>query len=136
MNTRILLIEDNPDHALLVELALEALTPAPHIIHIRDGQQALEHVQTRDRALLPHIVLLDLKLPRVDGLEVLRIIRLSEAWQHVPVLVLTTSNRPADVEACLAYGANAYLSKLSDLPHLASRVMAMQATPLPAVPAY
>lgn len=127
MTIRILLIEDNPDHALLVETALEALTPAPELRLIDDGQQALELIQSIPSPL-PDLVLLDLKLPKVDGLEVLRAIRAAARWQAVPVMVLTTSNRPADVEACVANGANVYLSKITDLSGLSERITILFST--------
>ncbi|MGQ0602595.1 MAG: response regulator [Anaerolineales bacterium] len=127
MTIRILLIEDNPDHALLVETALEAMTPVPELQLIDDGQQALELIQSTFGSL-PDLVLLDLKLPKVDGLEVLRTIRAAARWQAVPVMVLTTSNRPADVEACVANGATAYLSKITDLSRLSERITILFST--------
>jgi CheY-like chemotaxis protein len=128
MSLSILLIEDNPDHALLVEMALEALTPPAELHLIADGKQALDCLQSA--GALPDIVLLDLKLPRVDGLAVLQAMRQSARWRAVPVIVLTTSNRPADVEACLASGANAYLSKITDLSSLATRLAALLPMPV------
>ena len=126
MSPRIVLIEDNADHALLVELALEPLSPELRLIP--DGKLALDFL--RSTGDLPDAVLLDLKLPKVDGLEVLRAIRRERRWGSVPVIVLSTSNRPADVEACLADGANAYLSKITDLSGLAARLTAMLGVPV------
>jgi CheY-like chemotaxis protein len=115
----ILLIEDNADHALLVQSGLEAYPALPFRVTIlSDGLQALEYIrwQTQVPVLgLPDLVLLDLKLPKVGGLEVLREMRASANWLSVPVVVLTTSNNPADIRACFASGANAYLNKLSAL---------------------
>lgn len=114
----ILLIEDNPDHALLIQAALEAAGwPAPMSV-ISDGAQAIEYVRWHGPAGgygLPSLVVLDLKLPKVGGLEVLRLMRATPGWRQVPVVVLTTSNHPADREACLAGGASLYLSKISAL---------------------
>ncbi len=114
----ILLIEDNPDHALLIQAALESAGwPAPLSV-ISDGAQALEYVRWHGPAGgygLPCLVVLDLKLPKVGGLEVLQLMRATPGWQQVPVVVLTTSNHPADRDACLAGGASLYLSKISAL---------------------
>lgn len=119
MTRRILLIEDNPDHALLIQAWLEdhpAL--APQLTVLSDGLQALDFIRWQAQTpvtSLPDLVLLDLKLPKVDGLDVLRALRASAAWTAVPVVVLTTSNNPADIRASFASGANAYLSKSSAL---------------------
>ncbi|MBP7690434.1 MAG: response regulator [Anaerolineales bacterium] len=116
MTRSVLLIEDNPDHAVLIQAVLETAWPAAvRVMILSDGLQALEYVRHPAPAPvlgLPDIVLLDLKLPKVDGLEVLRALRGAAAWERVPVIVLTTSNNPADVRACYATGADAYLSKL------------------------
>ena len=119
MTRTILLIEDNPDHALLIQAWLEAYQPlALQVTILSDGLQALDYIRWQAQApvlALPDLVLLDLKLPKVDGLDVLRAMRASPAWRLVPVVVLTTSNNPADIRASFASGANAFLSKLSAL---------------------
>lgn len=119
MTRTILVIEDNPDHAVLIQASLElGWAEIPRVTVMSDGLQALNyiHSQSPDPVLgLPDLVLLDLKLPKVSGLEVLRALRAAAAWQAVPVIVLTTSNNPADVQASFASGADAYLSKLTTL---------------------
>lgn len=118
MRRAILVIEDNPDHVLLIQAALEALPNARPLMVMSDGAQALEYIRWLSAAPLPELpclILLDLKLPKVDGLEILRALRASPAWRHVPVIVLTTSNYPADILASLMHGASSYLSKLSAL---------------------
>lgn len=116
-----MLIEDNPDHALLIRAALETLVPPPRLTVLSDGAQALEYIRAEavTSALeLPGVVLLDLRLPKVDGLDVLRAMRASSVWRQVPVIVLTTSNHSADRQACYANGANFYLSKVLGLKTL------------------
>ncbi|MGH2522421.1 MAG: response regulator, partial [Anaerolineales bacterium] len=88
----VMLIEDNPDHALLIQTALE---DSPHVQGVRvigDGEQALNYIQVETAApsatSLPGLVVLDLKLPKVDGLDILRAIRASPVWQKIPVVVL------------------------------------------------
>ena len=124
----IMLIEDNPDHVLLIQAALEDCRHAPHLQVLADGEQALRYIQASTTlgpgAGLPRLVLLDLKLPKVDGLDILRAMRASSVWREVPVVVISTSNRPADVEACYASGASAYLAKIGSPETFASRVCA------------
>jgi CheY-like chemotaxis protein len=115
-NAVVMVVEDDPDHAMLIRTGLEASPQVRQVKVIRDGEQALDFVQFESIAeaarSLPDLVLLDLKLPRVDGLDVLRAIRRSPIWRKVPVVVLSTSARQADVQACYASGANAYVTKV------------------------
>ena len=112
---RVLLVEDNPDHTYLTELVLEGADVAHEIVHAVDGQEAIDRLQGggahRGDALQPALVLLDLKLPRVDGHQVLRVMRADPALRLVPVVILTTSNNPADIEQSLALGASDYVVK-------------------------
>lgn len=119
MRPALLLVEDNPDHALLIQTLLESAWPADvRLTVISDGQQALEYIRVQAQTPvfgLPDLVMLDLKLPKVNGLEILRELRRLSAWRSVPVIILTTSTNPADVQAGLAGGAAVCLSKLSAL---------------------
>ena len=113
----ILLVEDNEDHAELVIRGLESNRVGNRIIHVEDGEAALDYMFQRGRfadpaaAPRPHLVLLDLRLPRVDGLEVLRTLKLSEETKRVPVVVLTTSEAERDVAMAYEHHANSYLVK-------------------------
>jgi len=108
----ILLIEDNPDD---VELTLHALKRQA-ICHnaqvARDGQEALDLLATRIDP--PRVIFLDLKLPKVDGLEVLRQIKSNPATQKIPVVVLSSSNQEWDIESSYRLGANSYIVKAVD----------------------
>jgi CheY-like chemotaxis protein len=108
----ILLVEDNPDDAALTEVALRGL-PA-HIEVARDGQEAIDYMfnQAND---LPRLVLLDLRLPNIDGLEVLRRIRQNERTCLTPVVILTSSTAPDDITTGYRSGANSYVCKPLDL---------------------
>jgi CheY-like chemotaxis protein len=122
---RVWVIEDNPDHALLIATQLETLTSIGGVTITADGEQALHYIQAwpgLPAAELPGMVLLDLQLPRVRGADVLLALRASDAWRDVPVVVLSTSAAPSDIEMCFKNGANAYLTKGVHLPHLAARV--------------
>jgi CheY-like chemotaxis protein len=116
----ILLVEDNPAHAELVKRSLEGHPVANRIIHITDGETALNYLFRREKfadpaaSPRPHVVLLDLRLPRVDGLEVLREIRTSAELEKMPVVVLTTSEAEMDAAKAYEYHANSFLVKPLD----------------------
>ena len=109
--TTILLVEDNPDDAALTEIALRGLPAQLEVA--RDGQEALDYL-FNDANNLPRLVLLDLRLPNIDGLEVLRHIRENERTRLTPVVILTSSVAPDDVATGYRYGANSYVRKPSD----------------------
>jgi CheY-like chemotaxis protein len=120
----ILLVEDNPDHAELVRRSLEHF-PAPIFLHhVEDGEAALEYIigqgKYADRAQFPapHLVLLDLRLPRLDGLEVLRQVKSHPALHQTPIVVLTTSYAERDVAMAFEHRANSFLTKPVDAERL------------------
>jgi len=116
----ILLVEDNPAHAELVIRSFENQRVANKIFHVWDGEEALDYLLRRgkytdpEKSPRPNVVLLDLRLPKVDGLEVLREIKSVEGLKRIPVVVLTTSQ--AEIDASRAYDchANSYLIKPLD----------------------
>jgi two-component system response regulator len=113
----ILLVEDNPHDAELVIRALRNHDLAHHLVHLPDGQAALDFLfgsgthSGRDVRKRPKVVLLDLKLPKVDGIEVLRRIRADERTKQVPVVVLTSSREVRDVSTAYQLGANSFIVK-------------------------
>ena len=113
----ILLVEDNPDHAELVKRNLEEFQVANHIKHVEDGEAALDYVYRRgaysDHKNFPRpdLILLDLRLPRIDGLEVLKQIKRDLTLQAIPVVVLTTSDAEKDLAQAYEYHANSYVTK-------------------------
>lgn len=108
----ILLVEDDPDDELLALRALGANDLVAEVVVARDGAEALERLFRGDA--LPDLVLLDLKLPKVDGLEVLRRLRADERTRRLPVVVLSSSTERRDVVACYGLGANSYVRKPVD----------------------
>jgi len=120
MRKEILLVEDNPDDVELTRLAFEESKIANKLVVVSDGAAALDYLfargryADRDPAQLPSIVLLDLNLPKVDGREVLQAIRANDSTRTLPVVVLTTSTEPFDVEASYALGVNSYIQKPVD----------------------
>jgi len=113
----VMLVEDNPDHAELIMRTLADHRVANKIIHFADGQTALDYLFRRGEhanpraSPRPHVILLDLRLPKVDGLEVLRTIKESEELCVIPVVVLTTSEAERDVARAYNHHVNSYLVK-------------------------
>jgi two-component system, response regulator len=116
----ILLVEDNADDEVLTLRALKKNNINNQIVVARDGVEALEYLlgtgahEKRDLSIMPQVVLLDLKLPRIDGLEVLRRIRAHEQTQLLPVVVLTSSTEDQDRVQSYGLGANSYVRKPVD----------------------
>jgi two-component system, response regulator len=113
----ILLVEDNLSDVALTLRALKKGDIAADVIVARDGVEALDYFfgtgmhAGRDTTVMPHLILLDLKLPRVDGLEVLRKIRADERTRRLPVVVFTSSSEEEDMIKCYDLGANSYVRK-------------------------
>lgn len=120
MNTRpILLVEDNPDDEALALRAFAKLNITNKVIVARDGVEALDYLfgtgpHAETTPPLPAVVLLDLKLPRIDGLEVLQRIRGNEKTQILPVVILTSSREEQDIVQGYNLGANSYVRKPVD----------------------
>ena len=114
-NKIILLIEDNPDDAELAVRAFEMARVKSTVLRAGDGVEALDYLfgtgTHAAQGVLPDVVLLDLKLPRVDGLEVLRRLRADERTRYLPVVIMTSSLRERDIENGYALGANSYVCK-------------------------
>jgi len=117
---KILLVEDNPAHAEMVIRSFETNRVANTINHVVDGEQALEYLNNegaykdKDKYELPHVILLDLRLPKIDGLEVLATIKDSDRLKSIPVVILTTSAAEIDVAKAYKHHANSYLVKPID----------------------
>ena len=112
----ILLVEDDDGHAKLVELNLKRAGVANPIIRAKDGMEALDYVLSRGSYAdqpAPHIllILLDINMPRMDGVETLRQLKSNEALKSIPVIMLTTTDDPREVERCYELGCNIYITK-------------------------
>lgn len=123
MTADILYVEDNLDHAELVLRCLERHRMRERVLHLEDGERALEWLSAvkQQTAARPRMVLLDLRLPRVDGLDVLRYMKSSSELRDIPVVVFTTSSGRRDMREAYDNFANSYLVKpddLTDLDHL------------------
>ena len=117
MDKIILLVEDNPDDEMLTIRALKKNNILNEVVVARDGVQALDYLfgegehAGRDVSIQPQVILLDLKLPKIDGLEVLKRIRSDERTKLLPVVILTTSNEQRDMISSYELGANSYIRK-------------------------
>lgn len=110
----ILLVEDNPDDESLAIRALGQCSVRSHAVVARDGAEALHLLHGAD-AIDPDLVLLDLKIPKVPGLDVLRRIRANERTRTIPVVVLSSSDEATDIDESFDLGANSYIRKSVDL---------------------
>jgi CheY-like chemotaxis protein len=127
MNKKIILLaEDNPDDALLTIHALKEATICNEIEHVADGVEALDYLFARgkytgrDPASLPALLLLDINMPKVNGLQVLREVRANAVTKHLRVVILTTSREEQDVIASYDLGANSYVRKPVDFDEFTS----------------
>ena len=124
----ILLVEDNPSDVGLTQRALAKSRIANELVVVEDGQEALDYLfgqgpyAGREAGEVPALVLLDLKLPGVDGLEVLRQIRADPRTRRLPVVILTTSKEEQDVAQSYDLGANSYIRKPVDFTQFAQAV--------------
>jgi two-component system response regulator len=113
----ILLVEDNPDDAMLTIAALRKKNLADKLIHLKDGVEALDFIygtgayEGRRIDVIPKVILLDLKMPRLNGLEVLEKIKSDPQTAMIPVVVLTSSFEDSDVKRAYQLGANSYVVK-------------------------
>jgi len=120
MTKIILLVEDNPDDEELTLIAFRKSHIANEVVVARDGAEALDYLfgtgvhATRDMNIMPTVVLLDLKLPKVDGLEVLKRLRENDRTRRIPVVVLTSSKEQQDIVESYNLGANSYIRKPVD----------------------
>lgn len=134
---RILLVEDNYEHLKLTRYLLQQNRVPGEVFVVRDGQEAIDFLYRRNqfsdaaKSPRPHIVLLDLNIPRINGKEVLRTIKTDDRLQDIPVVVFSSSDRQEDIQYAQENGAAAYISKsggfeqlgqaLASLPQYASR---------------
>jgi two-component system, response regulator len=127
----ILLVEDNPRDAELTIRALKRSNLANRLITVEDGAEALEFIfcrgkyATRDSGHPPKVVLLDLKLPKVSGLEVLRALKENENTRAIPVVVVTSSREDPDIKTAYGLGANSYVVKPVDFDAFAEAVSSL-----------
>ena len=123
----ILLVEDNPDDVLLVQRALKRANIANEIVHAKDGVEAINYFDGKGafanrEPVMPEVMLLDLKLPRLSGLEVLKKLRARNDTRLLPIVILTSSKEDRDLVASYEFGANSFVSKPVDFMKFAEAV--------------
>lgn len=115
---RVLVADDNEDHLYFIERALNQIEGDLQIDTVQDGVEVMDYLNRRgdySGKERPHLILLDLRMPRRDGIEVLEELKADPKLRKIPVCVLTSSDRPEDIEAAYARGGNSYVVKPSDL---------------------
>jgi CheY-like chemotaxis protein len=116
---RVLVADDNEDHRFFIQRALKGVQGVElEVDTVVDGEEALDYLEQRGRFVgqpRPHMVLLDLRMPRRNGLEVLEVVKQDPDLRKIPICVLTSSDRPEDVEEAYLRGTNSYVIKSSDI---------------------
>jgi two-component system, response regulator len=118
ITVEILLVEDNISDAELTIRELKKNNLANHLVHVKDGQEALDFIfgkgefaELTDLNYPPKVILLDIKMPRVDGIEVLQILKTDSRTRKIPVVMLSSSKEDPDIKRCYDLGANSYIVK-------------------------
>jgi CheY-like chemotaxis protein len=128
---RVLLVEDDAVHAKIIRRTLERRGHIAHLRHVETGDAALDHVLRRKPdvngadAFSPDLILLDIRLPTIDGFDVLKAIRADDHACRTPVVMVTTSEDPYEVRKAYEMGANAYISKPTDFDALAAKLTSL-----------
>jgi CheY-like chemotaxis protein len=124
----ILLVEDNPNDAEMTIRGLNKYNLANNVTHVSDGEEALDFIYARAKykgrniEIKPRMILLDIKLPKINGLEVLKIIKNDPETKMIPVVVLTTSTEESDMIESYKYGVNSYIVKPVDFEKFAESI--------------
>jgi two-component system response regulator len=125
---QILLVEDNINDAELTIRALKKNNLANELIHLKDGAEALDFIFAQGKYLerkmsdLPNVIVLDLKMPKVNGIEVLKRIKSDERTKRIPVVMLTSSKEDPDIQECYNLGVNSYVVKPVEFEHFVKAV--------------
>ena len=114
----LLLVEDNPNDAEITIRELKKHNLANHLFHVKDGEEALDfifkrgkYVNETDMLIKPKLVLMDIKMPKMDGIDVLRVLKSDVRTKDIPVVMLTSSKEDPDIKKCYELGANSYIVK-------------------------
>lgn len=124
----ILLVEDNPSDAELITRALRKVNLANHLVHVKDGEEALDFIfatgsfSGRENKNVPKVILLDIKMPKVDGIEVLRQIKANSETKCIPVVIMTSSKEEQDIIRSYELGVNSFVVKPVEFNNFAKAV--------------
>lgn len=128
IETEILLVEDSPDDAEMTIRALKKVNLANKLVHVKDGQEALDFIfaegayTSRKGASYPKVILLDIKMPKVDGIEVLRKIKSKPETKMIPIVIMTSSGEEKDMLTSYSLGVNSYVVKPVNFENFARAV--------------
>ena len=125
----ILLVEDNIDDAELAIRELKKHKVGNNLLHLKDGEEALDFVfgtgkftELRNKQYLPKVILLDIQMPKVNGIEVLEKLKADERTKAIPVVILTSSNQSPDIKKCYNLGVNSYIIKPVDFENYSKTI--------------
>lgn len=122
----ILMVEDDPGHAILIKKSLRANGFENDIQHFKDGREILEflfsHHPASDRSLSSYVILLDICMPKTNGIQVLKLIKSDEMLRSIPVIMLTTTDDDKDIALCYKYGCNGYIVKSPGLSNILEKI--------------
>lgn len=112
-NPTILIVEDNPDHAELIEATIRDSEPNISILNLKNGEDALQHLSVlkRQNTAMPDLIFMDIKMPRMNGIETLIALKQDMQMKDIPVIMLSTSTNESEMRICLKSGAEIYLAK-------------------------
>ncbi len=116
----VLLVEDSPDHAFLIKRAISAAIQDLKIQWAKDGEEAVEFIIKR--GLKPDLILLDIKMPRMNGFEVLRVLKGNKETKYIPIVILSTSANEKDVSRAYSLGTNCYITKPVEIADFQSKL--------------
>ena len=116
----VLLVEDSPDHAFLIKRAISAAIQDLKIQWAKDGEEAVEFIIKR--GLKPDLILLDIKMPRMNGFEVLRVLKGNKETKYIPIVILSTSANEKDVSRAYTLGTNCYITKPVEIADFQSKL--------------
>lgn len=128
-NIEIILVEDNPDDAALTKRAFKIHNLTNNLIHLKNGEEAINFIfngaeyEGKKFTDHPKIILLDLKMPKVNGMEVLQKVKSDPKTKGIPVVILTSSNEDPDIKKCYELGANSYIVKPVEFENFAKTVV-------------
>ncbi|CAM2010509.1 response regulator [Acanthopleuribacter pedis] len=117
----ILMAEDDHDDVFLAKRAIKESKKPLNFSVVKDGEELLTELKNRftnEKSTFPDLILIDIDMPKIDGIEALEKIRKSSSFQNIPIVMLTTSSNKSDIEVCYSLGANSYLIKPKSLPEL------------------
>lgn len=127
-DVNILMVEDDPGHTILIEKSLRASGFENDIQHFKDGQEILEFLFSHDPAsglsLSSYVILLDICMPKINGIQALKLIKSDETLRSIPVIMLTTTGDDEDIALCYKYGCNGYIVKSPGLPDILEKIEA------------